>query len=142
MARAVSWRTQENISFRLPLRISSLLPPLSSHPRASTISISTISIIIKTNETPSTTTTTTTAAATMVRLCGIYLFHCSLRKHLRRAVRKVFNRPAPETNWEENEFDFEEVDGVLEGVRVKHGTQRISVLWATRPGLVIPSPQK
>jgi hypothetical protein len=78
----------------------------------------------------------------MVRLCGIYLFHCSLRKHLRRAVRKVFNRPAPEFNWEENEFDFEEVDGVLEGVRVKHGTQRISVLWATRPGLVIPSPQK
>jgi hypothetical protein len=75
----------------------------------------------------------------MVRLCGIYLFHCSLRKHLRRAVRKVFNRPAPATDWED-EFDFEEVDGVLQGVRVKNGTQRISVLLATRPGQVCPVP--
>lgn len=73
----------------------------------------------------------------MVRLFGVYLFRCHVRKHLRRAVRKVFNRPAPETDCEE-EFRFEEVDGVLQGVRVWNGTQRAKVLWATRPGLVFP----
>ena len=80
----------------------------------------------------------TNARALQVRLCGVYLFRCNLRKHLRRAARKVFNRPAPEKGreWEQNEFVV--VDGVLDGVSVVNGTQRTKVSWATRPGLVFP----
>lgn len=68
----------------------------------------------------------------------MYLFRCNLRKHLRRAARKVFNRPAPEKGleWEQNGFVV--VDGVLDGVSVVNGTQRTKVSWATRPGLVFP----
>lgn len=33
----------------------------------------------------------------MVRICGVYLWHCPLRKHCRRAMRKILNRPAPDT---------------------------------------------
>jgi hypothetical protein len=57
----------------------------------------------------------------MVRIFGIYLFKCSMRKHLRRAARKVFNRPAPATtSWSEN------------GVVVEEGTQRTKVIWEAR----------
>ena len=63
--------------------------------------------------------------ALQVRLCGMYLFHCPLRQHLRRAVRKVFNKPAPRTAWEKN------------GLRVVEGSTGV-VTYAPRGGLPWP----
>ena len=63
------------------------------------------------------TTRTTTPVAVMVRICGLYVFHCPMRKYLRRLRRKVTGEAAPATQ----SYMYEE------GCEVYEGTQRTKV---------------